>query len=112
MEDARLRPGSVAGGWTVSNCACHDNSLRLPRRITHALCMRSMTGFGRGQHSDPLGRVVVEIRAINRRQADVHIRLPHELEALEDRVRQLAVREISRGRLEVSVAFEPSELSV
>ena len=49
--------------------------------------MRSMTGYGRGEHAGGGSRVVVELRSVNRKQAEIGLRLPAELEPLEARFR-------------------------
>src|SRR5262245_37360070 len=74
--------------------------------------MRSMTGYGRGNHSSESGCVVVEIRSVNRRQIEISLRLPHQFEALESRIREVLGREVARGRLDITVDFEPSGSSV
>jgi uncharacterized protein (TIGR00255 family) len=71
-----------------------------------------MTGYGCGEHLDGATRVVVEIKAVNRKQAEVHLTLPHELEPLEIRAKELVNACISRGRCEVRVKIElPEELA-
>ena len=65
-----------------------------------------MTGFGRGVHVADGVRVGVEIRSVNRKQAEVQTRLPPELEPLESRVREEVLREVSRGRVEVRVDLD------
>ncbi|HTH45889.1 MAG TPA: YicC/YloC family endoribonuclease [Candidatus Limnocylindria bacterium] len=68
--------------------------------------MRSMTGYGRGEHSEAGTKVTVELKAVNRKQAEVVLRLPRELEALETRVREEVNRVVARGRVEVLVSLE------
>ncbi len=68
--------------------------------------MRSMTGYGRGGHSSEGCRVSVEIRAVNRKQAEIGLRLPAELEPLESRIREELNRAVARGRVEVAVSLE------
>jgi len=80
----------------------------------HRRAMRSMTGFGRGLHISEGARVVVEIRAVNRKQAEVSLRLPVELESLEIRLREEALKVVARGRVEIRVDLElpPSAAAV
>ena len=68
--------------------------------------MRSMTGFGRGVHLSEGARVVVEVRSVNRKQAEVSLHLPPELDVLENRLREEALKTLARGRLEIRVAIE------
>ncbi len=76
--------------------------------------MRSMTGFGRGVHTSDGTRVVVEIRSVNRKQADINLRLPPELDHLEIRLRDEALKVMARGRAEIRVTLElpPSAAAV
>ena len=65
-----------------------------------------MTGYGRGEHAQDGLRVTVELRSVNRKQAELQIRLPRELEALETRIREELNRTVSRGRVECLVVLE------
>lgn len=68
--------------------------------------MKSMTGYGRGEASRDGCKVTVEISAVNRRQSEVALRLPPELEALEPRVREEINRLVARGRLNVRLSLQ------
>lgn len=68
--------------------------------------MRSMTGQGRGECTRDGVRVVVELRAVNRRQAEIMVQLPEALGTLESRVRDVVGATVSRGRCEVRVQWE------
>ena len=65
-----------------------------------------MTGFGRGVHVSEGCRVMVEIRSVNRRQAEINLRLPGELEPLESRLREEALKVVARGRVDIRVTLE------
>ncbi|MBN8247675.1 MAG: YicC family protein [Verrucomicrobia bacterium] len=65
-----------------------------------------MTGYGRGELVHEGSRVVAELRAVNRRQAEVSVRLPPEMEALEARVRDEVLKAVSRGRVDVRISAE------
>src|SRR5215212_5170793 len=73
--------------------------------------MRSMTGYGRGQSVDNGSKFSVELNSVNRKQSDVVVTLPRELNELEPRVRDVINSEVSRGRLNVVVAFHRSASS-
>jgi uncharacterized protein (TIGR00255 family) len=62
-----------------------------------------MTGFG--QASVDLGRVriVVDARSVNHRYADVRLRLPVELAAMEAELRRLSLSRVRRGRVEIQL---------
>jgi len=68
--------------------------------------MRSMTGFGRGAASVEGWHAVVELSAVNRKQAEVVVQLPKELAELESRVRHTVLGAVSRGRVQASVRLE------
>ena len=68
--------------------------------------IRSMTGFGQGQRDVAGWRVTAEVRSVNHRYADVRLRLPTELNALEPDLRRRVLSSVRRGRVEVSVRTE------
>lgn len=67
------------------------------------MSLRSMTGFGRGTARRHSLHIEVEVSSVNRRQLDVQIHLPKELQALESRVQTEVGRHILRGRVTISV---------
>ena len=69
--------------------------------------MRSMTGYGRGQSVNNGSKFSVELNSVNRKQSDVVVTLPRELAELEPRVRDVINAEVTRGRLNVVVAYHP-----
>jgi len=71
-----------------------------------------MTGQGRGAHSRDGCSSSVELRTVNRKQAEIQLDLPHELEPLEARVRETIGQVVSRGRCEVRVSVELPEGAV
>ena len=70
--------------------------------------MRSMTGYGRGQSAFNGAKFSVELNSVNRKQSDVTVNLPREFSELEPRVRDVINAQISRGRLNVVIAFHKS----
>jgi len=68
--------------------------------------MHSMTGYGRAQASAEGVAVVVEIQAVNKRQAEVILNLPDSLTAWESEIRAIVDRAISRGRITVNLNLE------
>ncbi len=68
--------------------------------------MRSMTGFGGGEHPVGTGKVSVDIRALNHRFLDVRVRMPRELLDLAGFVEHLCRERLSRGRVEVAVRVD------
>ena len=68
-----------------------------------------MTGYGRGESSRKGCKVTVEISSVNRRQGEVAVHLPRDLDALESRVRDEVNRKVSRGRVNVRVTMMSGE---
>ena len=50
--------------------------------------IRSMTGFARRERQGPWGTLVCELRTVNHRYLEISLRLPDELKALDNEVRQ------------------------
>jgi uncharacterized protein (TIGR00255 family) len=67
--------------------------------------MRSMTGYGRGEHIHNGCKFTVELNSVNRKQSDIVIKLPMELEELEPRIRDEINAQVSRGRINALVAY-------
>ena len=64
---------------------------------------KSMTAFGRGQAPAGQGYWIVEVRCLNSRYLDPHLRLPPNLAGLEERIKKYLARHISRGRVQLSL---------
>jgi uncharacterized protein (TIGR00255 family) len=67
--------------------------------------MRSMTGYGRGEHAQGGFKFTVELNSINRKQSDIAVNLPKELVELEPRIRDEINAQLSRGRINAVVAY-------
>jgi uncharacterized protein (TIGR00255 family) len=70
--------------------------------------MKSMTGFGRGAANGDGFAVSVEIKTVNNRYLDVHLRAPQELNSLEMDIRKRVKARLSRGRVDLNISFERS----
>jgi len=71
--------------------------------------MKSMTGYGRGECSQRGFKVTVEVSSVNRKQTEIAVNLPRELEVLEARARDEINRRVARGRLTVRVSVHAAE---
>lgn len=71
--------------------------------------MHSMTGFGRGSAATNMWLASVEIGSVNRKQAEVVVQAPRELNELDARIRKAVLAVASRGRIQVSITVEPSQ---
>jgi len=67
-----------------------------------------MTGHGRGECVRDGHNVAVEASSVNRKQADVSVSLPRDLEVLEPEIREEALGVVSRGRVTVRVSVSSS----
>jgi uncharacterized protein (TIGR00255 family) len=63
----------------------------------------SMTGYGTGIARDDSLSVSVEIRTVNHRFVDLHVRVPREYQFLENEATILLRSAISRGRVDVGI---------
>ncbi|HEY3104823.1 MAG TPA: YicC/YloC family endoribonuclease [Pyrinomonadaceae bacterium] len=68
--------------------------------------MKSMTGFGRGSASGEGFVVGVEIKTVNNRYLDVHLRAPQELTSMEMDIRKRVNARLSRGRVDLNISFD------
>ncbi|MGH7992375.1 MAG: YicC/YloC family endoribonuclease [Limisphaerales bacterium] len=66
--------------------------------------MKSMTGYGRGGYAQNGFKISVELSAVNRRQSEISLNLPRELEMLEAPIRDAINARIARGRVMARVS--------
>lgn len=65
--------------------------------------IHSMTAFARQEHNGPYGTLTWEIRSVNHRYLEPHLRLPENLRGLESSVRDTLRKQLSRGKVECSL---------
>ena len=70
---------------------------------------RSMTGFARSQAQGDWGEVVWELRSVNHRYLDIHLRLPDALRALEPAIREAVSRVVSRGKIDIGAKLATTD---
>lgn len=68
--------------------------------------IRSMTGFGRGKSQADGMECLVEIKTVNHRYSDIYIKIPRQISFLEDKVREVVSKAVSRGKADVYVSFD------
>lgn len=71
--------------------------------------VRSMTGFGRGQTRGHGYVVSCEMRGVNHRFLDIHIRTSRRYSVLEEKVKEEIKQALTRGRVEISLTIEKSD---
>lgn len=65
--------------------------------------IRSMTGFARRERQGPWGTLVCELRTVNHRYLETSLRLPEELKALDNDVRQSIAGALRRGKVDANL---------
>lgn len=68
-----------------------------------------MTGYGWGECARDGFKVTVELSSVNRRQSELSLNLPRDLEVLEAQVRDEINRHVSRGRLNARVSLHAAD---
>lgn len=68
--------------------------------------IKSMTGFGRGSSQEEGKEFIVEIKTVNHRYVDIFVKYPRQLSFLEDKVRDVVGKSLSRGKIDVYISFE------
>jgi uncharacterized protein (TIGR00255 family) len=71
----------------------------------------SMTGYGTGSAQKNDTAVTVEIRAVNHRFLDLHVRIAREYLFLEGEIQQLVRSVLDRGRVDVNAAIDNANSS-
>lgn len=70
--------------------------------------IKSMTGYGRGQGTFSGGEITVEIKSVNNRYLDCGVKLPRVYSYVEDSVKALVQKHISRGKVDVFITINSS----
>jgi uncharacterized protein (TIGR00255 family) len=65
--------------------------------------IKSMKGFGRSTYENEGREYIVEIKSVNNRFTDINIKMPRNLNYLEEKIRKQILSNISRGKVEVSI---------
>src|SRR4026208_154327 len=68
--------------------------------------MKSMTGYGKGMVAGEDFSVSVDVKTVNNRFLDIHLRVGSELASLEPSIKKRITGRLSRGRVDVTVSME------
>ena len=68
-----------------------------------------MTGYGRGEHTQEGYKISAEVSTVNRKQAEINVYLPRELEPLDARVRTEINKQVARGRVTARITLHAGE---
>lgn len=70
---------------------------------------RSMTGFARAEAKSPECTLVWEVRSVNHRYLEMHLRLPEEFREIETALRETVRKKLQRGKLEATIHLQPEQ---
>jgi uncharacterized protein (TIGR00255 family) len=68
--------------------------------------MKSMTGYGKAMVAGDDFSVSVDLKTVNNRFLDIHLRVGTELASLEPNIKKRITSRLSRGRVDVSISLE------
>ena len=68
--------------------------------------MKSMTGFGQGSAESEEFKVRIDIRTVNNRFLDIHMKLPQELSGMEIPLKKQIQGVLKRGRVDVTLVVD------
>ena len=71
----------------------------------------SMTGFARKEVQHPWGTLICEIRAVNHRYLETHVRLSDSLREYEQIIREEIKKQVNRGKIEISLQLKTESSS-
>lgn len=73
--------------------------------------IKSMTAYGRTEHSGDWGEASCEIRTVNHRYLEMSLRLPEELRFLEQKIRDSISSKLHRGKVDCHIRFTHKDTS-
>jgi len=68
--------------------------------------MKSMTGFGKAESVNDQRKIIIEIRTLNSKQADLNIKTPNAYKDREPEIRNELMTQLQRGKIEMSITIE------
>ncbi len=71
--------------------------------------MKSMTGHGRGECAQDGFKIAVEVSSVNRKQSDITVDLPRNLDVLEASVRDAIHQAVARGRVTAKITLHAAD---
>ena len=70
--------------------------------------IKSMTAFARESRTGDVGELTWEVRTVNHRFLEPHIRLPEELRGLDTQVRNRLAARLQRGKVDCTLRYVPA----
>jgi len=71
--------------------------------------IRSMTGYGKSMLETPRKKISVEIKTLNSKQADINTKLPWIYKEKEIEIRNLIIRRLERGKIDLYITFDTTD---
>ncbi len=71
-----------------------------------------MTGYARVRTSAGDTEIVLSVKSVNHRALDLHFHCPAELDPMENDMRALVRRKLTRGHIEIRVSVDPRRCRV
>lgn len=68
-----------------------------------------MTGYGKAMLETPQRKITVEIKALNSKQADVNTKVPWLFKEKELEIRNMIIRKLQRGKIDLFITLEAME---
>ncbi len=68
--------------------------------------LHSMTGFGQAEGIIQNRKLSLQIKTLNSKQTDIHVRIPGAFKSLEMDMRKLLASELGRGKMELNIQLE------
>jgi len=66
----------------------------------------SMTGFGKKEAQFEDKHISIEVRSLNSKNADIHLRTPSYLKELDPEIRKVLVQKLQRGKIDANIYVE------
>ena len=67
--------------------------------------IKSMTGYGRSIYENEGREYLIEIKSVNNRFSDINIKMPRNLNYLEEKIKKEILNSVSRGKIDVYITF-------
>ena len=67
--------------------------------------IKSMTGYGRSVYESQGREYLIEIKSVNNRFSDINIKMPRNLNYLEEKIKKEILNSVSRGKIDVYITF-------
>ncbi|MBQ3145385.1 MAG: YicC family protein [Clostridia bacterium] len=67
--------------------------------------IKSMTGYGRSIYEKEGREYLIEIKSVNNRFSDINIKMPRNLNYLEEKIKKEILNSVSRGKIDVYITF-------